>query len=123
MGEKKLLFDYYERVVGTPEEMPFFEITLYEESEEELLMETYTEGGTPEEHVEKRTVSRSVLDAAMQIVKKYHMHRWNDKEGTCIDGMMYVCKFWHKGKLIRVSSAQMQEDGVKAFAAVQEALR
>ena len=75
MMEEKILFDYYERITGTPEEKPYYEIVLYEHTKDQVLMEVYTNGGMPEEEKTSREVPVKVYDDAMKLVKKYRMYR------------------------------------------------
>ncbi len=114
-----MVFDYYERTVGTPEKQPYYEVVLYAHSDSELRMEIYTDGGTPDEKVTERTVPMQVYRDVMSIVKETGMDGWNERSDTVgIAGHIYVCKFPGGEKMVRVSSEAMPEDGRSAFSRV-----
>ena len=86
MTEKKLLFDYYARTIGTPEEQPALEIALYEKTADTLQMEIYAADDADHEGVKRLEVSADLLDRVMEIVKKRKMYCWNEEDGISIDG-------------------------------------
>ena len=122
MTEKKLLFDYYAKTIGTPEEQSALEIALYENTADSLQMEIYAADEDDNEGVKQLEVSADVLDRVMEIVKRRKMYRWNDEDGISIDGKLFVCKFWHNDECIRVSSENMPDNGVSTFGKILETL-
>ena len=111
-----MIFDYYERTVGTPEEQPYYEVVLYAYSDNEVRMEVYTDGGSPDEVMTESTVPIQVYLDAMDAVRETGMDRWigrNDLSG--ITGHLFVCKFPGEHGMVRVSSEAMPEDGKDAF--------
>ena len=121
--EKVLLADYYERVVGTPMEMPYEEVVLYTYSDTQLLIEHWENGGTPAEKVGGYLVPISVYDDVLQVIEKYEMEGWNDREDAYpITGALYVCRFVNKDQFYRVSSEKMPDNGDEAFRAFASVL-
>lgn len=119
-----MLLDCYERVVGTPEEQPYYELVLYTYSDTQALLEEYNDGGTDHETVTRYLVPIKAAQEMLNAVKDSGMVNWNKREGAAICGMAYVCKFPDgKGDYIRVSSDNMPEDGTKHFGAVCAAMR
>ena len=91
-----MLVDYYEKVVGVyeepGEERGYFELVLYDDAEETLLLERYESGGTDREIVTRYRVPRTALSDALSVMRQYGMQDWNDRDDTVpIDGMAYVC--------------------------------
>ena len=117
MDEKILLVDYFERVTGTPEEQPYFEMVLYKFTETKLLLEKYENGDTDEEMLTFYHVPAEAYEKALQIIKKYDMASWNSrKDCFALDGKLYVCKFSEGPDFTRVSSDSMPKEGKRAFA-------
>ena len=117
MDEKILLVDYFERVTGTPEEQPYFEMVLYKFTETKLLLEKYENGDTDEEILTFYHVPVEAYEKALQIIKKYDMASWNSrKDCFAQDGKLYVCKFSEGPDFTRVSSDSMPKEGKRAFA-------
>ena len=123
MEEKILLVDYFERVTGTPEEQPYFEIVLYYYTEAELLLEKYVNGGTDEEMLTIYHVPMEAYKNALQVIKKFDMASWNSRD-DCFsqDGKLYVCKFSEGPDFTRVSSDSMPEEGETAFYELRKTL-
>ena len=120
-----MLVDYFDRVVGTPEEQPYEELVLYTYSDTQALLEHYTNGDTEEETLDRYIVPIQAAQEAFDVIRKSGMNRWNDREKgmTAISGMAYVCKFPDgKGDYIRVTSGHMPEDGTRAFGEVKVVL-
>ena len=122
--EHVILIDYFERVVGTPEEQPYFEMVLSAYSETELLLDIYTEGDTPQEEKKSYIVPLSAYTDAAAVFTKHGMKTWNDRDDCYgITGKYYVCNIKVGDQYIRVTSEHMPEDGKDAFYAVQSALQ
>ena len=118
-----MLLDYFERTVGTPEEQPYYELVLYTYSDTQARLEEYQNGDMPDELITSELIPLDGAQEMLDAVKNVGMDKWNSREGIAIDGMQYVCKFPDGGDgCIRVSSDNMPEDGVKAFAAVKAAM-
>ena len=116
MEDKVLLVDYFERVAGTPEEQPYFEMVLYQYTEAKLLLEKYANGGTDEEMLTIYHVPAEAYEKALQVIKKYDMASWNSRSDCfSLDGKLYVCKFSEGPDFTRVSSDSMPEEGKRAF--------
>ena len=119
-----MLLDYYERVVGTPEQQPYYELVLYTYSDTQALLEEYDDGGTDHETITRYLVPIEAAQEMLTAVRDSGMANWNEHEGTAICGMAYVCKFPDgKGDYIRVSSENMPQDGTRAFGTVCSAMR
>ena len=119
----KLLIDCFERTVGTPEEQPYTEIVLYEYSAGQLLLETYTGGGTPGEKCTQYLVPPEAYENALQVIRKTGMKEWNENPNLYgITGYYFVCKFLDGEEFIRVTSEHMPEDGKEAYSRAAGAL-
>ena len=118
-----VIFDYYEKTVGTAGSEPYYEMVLYTYSEEEVRLTCYTfDGASPETEVSYIIPLDSYL-AAMEICDYYEMSDWNTwPEYKSIDGKLYVCKFYNGKTLTRVSSEQMPENGDEAFTEIYHLL-
>ena len=119
-----MLVDCFERTVGTPIEMPYFETVMYAYSKDQVKIERYTEGGTKNEKVTVYLVPADMAQKVFDAIRDSGMNGWNDRRDTVgLNGKMYVCKFPDgKGSLIRVSSDRMPEDGRGAFSDVFSAM-
>lgn len=116
----ELVFDYYDRVVGTPVKRPYYEVCLYKAPDGRIILRRYMNGGEPDEIVDEHAVPAEVLDGAMDIVRRYHMDRWNKMDDcSCLDGRMCVCKFISGGKLERVSTDRFPDKYYKAFSEIR----
>lgn len=118
-----MLLDYFERTVGTPEEQPYYELVLYTYSDTQARLEEYQNGDTSDELITSYLIPLEGAQEMLDAVKNAGMEKWNTREGIAIDGKQYVCKFPDgKDGCVRVSSDNMPEDGVKAFATVKAAM-
>ncbi len=116
----ELVFDYYDRVVGTPVKRPYYEVCLYKTAGGQIILRRYINGGAPDEIVDEHAVSDEVLDGAMELVKKYRMDHWNSmNDASCLDGRMCVCRFMSGGKMERVSTDHFPDKYYKAFGEVK----
>lgn len=118
----RMLLDYYERTVGTPMEMPFYELVIYEHNQDHLLLEEYTEGGMDREYVRGYEISTEAYPAVLSIIEQYDMPTWNEQDFPGITGALYVCRFFRNEQYTRVSSEQMPENGRTAFSEVKQAM-
>ena len=122
-AKNSMLLDYYERVVGIPVEMPYYEIVLYTHSDSKAKLEEYRNGGTENETITSWLIPLEAAQEMLTAVKKSGMASWNDKRGAGLCGKMYVCKFPDgRDGYIRISSANMPEKGSRAFGAVKAAM-
>lgn len=119
-----MLIDYFDRTVGTPMEQPYFEMVMYTHSEDKILLERYTQGGTDHERCDRYLVPVEAAQEVLNVIRKSGMDRWNSRSDTVgICGKAYVCKFPDgKGDYIRVTSDRMPEDGSRAFGEVSAAM-
>ena len=91
--DRKILIDYFERIVGTPTPMPYHEIVLYAYSEKELLMEEYLEGGSTRERCIRRLVPRQAYADALEVVERFHLKKLLDRRGSPMKGKKYLIRF------------------------------
>ena len=121
--EKKIMLaDYYERMAGTADEQPYYELVLYTQDADHLLLEQYENGGTNRESVKSYTVLRDVYSQVMDLVKTYDLAKWNETGSESAEGVYRVVKYYDSGTYIRVSTDQMSENGLSAFDAVKQVL-
>ena len=126
--EKTLLIDYYSRDVAIVEEPDgesgYYELVLYDDGNADLLLEVYTDGGTPSQTVSTCRVPAAAADEARKLIEQYNMTAWNDAaEGESLDGAIYVCRFNLDGTFYRVTSEWMPSDGMDAFDAIRTLLQ
>ncbi|MBR2824959.1 MAG: zinc ribbon domain-containing protein [Solobacterium sp.] len=88
-----LLIDYFEKTLGTPVEMPYYELCLYTYSPTQLLLEEYTQGGSPNEVCRQKLVSHEVYKEALKIVTKHRLKQSVDYRGRALNGKTFVIKF------------------------------
>ncbi|MCQ2431935.1 MAG: hypothetical protein MJ175_04950 [Clostridia bacterium] len=120
--DEKLLFDYYEAVVGTVGGDCYDEITITETEGAHRLHVYHKDDGAAETHV-VFPVGKELLDTVMGLVGEYGMEHWGELSGEALDGKQYVVKFRDQNDtLIRVSSDNMPENGTSAFGAVRQAM-
>jgi len=124
MSEEKkvMLADYYERAAGTADEQPYYELVLYTQDADYLLLEQYQNGGTDRETVKQYTVSKDVYAKVMDVVKTNDLASWNETGSESAEGVYRVVKYYDNGTYIRVSTDRMPEDGQSAFNAVKQVL-
>ena len=116
----ELVFDYYDRVVGTPVKRPYYEVCLYKRADGQIILRRYINGGMPDETMDEHAVPSEALEGAMALVKKYRMDRWNKTDkGSCIEGRSIVCKFISGGKLERVSTNHFPDKYYSAFSEIK----
>ncbi len=122
--EKTIIVDYYERTVGTPMKMPFYELVLYTHSDTHALLEEYSQGGMDDETVTSYLVPLDEAQSALDTIKKCGMADWHKRPDTvAICGRAYVCKFPDgEGGLTRVTGEKMPESGHRDFGSVKAAL-
>ena len=114
--ESKILINYFERVVGTPMEMPYFEMVIYAYSDIQVMAEVIRDGGTEEETSTKYLVSKEVVDEAYKIIDEYRMKEWYKESYPGVEGKFYAIKFLDGEKLIRVTSENVpEENGMKGI--------
>lgn len=123
-GKRIMLADYFEQTVGTPMEMPYYELVLYTHSDSHALLEQYTDGGTEAEMLTMYLVPIEDAQRVMDAIRESGMSDWplrNDLAGLC--GKLYVCKFPDgSGGYMRISSEAMPQDGREAFGRVLSAI-
>lgn len=120
--KKVMLADYYERMAGTSDEQPYYELVLYTQDADYLLLEQYENGGTDQESVTSYTVAKDIYTKVMDLVKTYDLAKWNETGSESADGVYRVIKYYDNGTYIRVSTDRMPEDGLSAFDAVKQVL-
>ena len=91
--KQKILIDYFERTVGTPEKMPYYELVLYTYDDRQLILEEYTDGGSSNERCAQFLVPFEAYEKATEIVKTFSLKELLGQRGVGLDGMMYVIKF------------------------------
>lgn len=120
--KKVMLADYYERMAGTADEQPYYELVLYTQDADHLLLEQYENGGTDQESVTSYSVPKDVYTNVMDLVKTYDLANWNETGSESADGVYRVIKHYDNGTYIRVSTDQMPDDGLSAFDDVKQVL-
>lgn len=119
-----MLVDYFEKVVGTPEEMGYYELVLYTYSKSEVLLLEYTDGGLESEKLTEYLVPPQAAQDAFDVIEEYKVAGWSERSDTYgITGMSYVVRFPDGADgYIRASSESMPEDGRAAFTALRASL-
>ncbi len=126
-AEPVLKVDYYTKAVATEpvdgKEDGYYELVLYDDGEELLLLEEYVDGGKADERVTRYRVPKDVLNEALRIIYEAGMNGWNSLENPeSLDGAIHVVRFDEEGCLYRVSSEAMPENGMDAFNALRTLL-
>ena len=120
--EKRVLADYFYKTVGTPMEMPYSEIVLYE-SEPDDLIEVYENGGSEYETITRYSISKDAYQSILNVILEHKMDTWNDIEHLSgFVGAVYAVRFWDGTEQVRISSDRMPGDGMQAFHAVESAM-
>lgn len=118
-NEDTFLYDYYSAAAGVVGDARYSEMTVNRSSDGTLYLNVYSGNSDTESHT-SYTVSSALTDELNEIIEKNKIEKWNDEQGFCIDGAVRVFRFTDKnGKLIRVSSENMPEDGEKAFSEIR----
>lgn len=91
--DRKILIDYFERVIGTSTPMPYHEIVLYAYSEKELLMEEHLEGGSMRERCIRRLVPYQAYADALEVVERFHLKNLLGRRGSPMTGKEYAIRF------------------------------
>ena len=112
----QILIDYFDRVIGTEEINPYFEIVIYTYDENNLLLKIFNDGGSEEEKINDYLISHDSYYEIYKLIKDNKIDKWNKlKKKYSLNGRIYVLKYFDGNELIRVSSEHMPEDGTKAF--------
>lgn len=120
--EKRVLADYFYKTVGTPMEMPYSEIVLYESDPDDLI-EVYENGGSEYETITRYSISKDAYQSILNVILEHKMDTWNDiGHLSGFVGAVYAVRFWDGNEQIRVSSDRMPGDGMQAFHAVESAM-
>ena len=112
-SKQKVLIDYYERTIGTPQEMPYYELTLYTYNESQLILEETINGGSTNEKCVQFLVPFETYEKAKEVVKRFSLKELLGLKGIGLDGMMYVIKFRESindENLYRFSSENINRD-------------
>ena len=120
-----MLFDYYEKVMGTPEDGNSVEMVLSRKTEGELRLDVYEKeygNGVPET-VRSYRVPEEAYDAVCRAVDASGMLRWEKGKDFCpLDGIVYVCKSPVYAGGFHAGSEVMPEGGERAFSAIRGVL-
>ncbi len=112
----RLVFEYYDGVVGTDGYDGHDDYCLYRQSDGGMIMtKTSVWQGKTEEHA--CTVIDDILFEALAEADRYDMRHWT--KGDPIDGHAYMVKFAEADRMITVNSNLIPEGGLKGFGAVQ----
>lgn len=106
LEEEILLIDYFKKTVGTPMQMPYYELVVYEYKDNKLLLEEYVDGGMSNEMCYQYIVDESIYDESMKIINKYGLKKYEGKSGLAPTGISEVIKFAPKrgiNEVIRIS--------------------
>ena len=119
----KVLIDYFDRVTGTPMELPYDRIILYESEEEEDILCVYKDITTESETVSRYSVSKDGYSQVLKVIYDNEMDRWNLRDDTYpIDGGYYYLNYWNGEKYVQVTSDAMPDSGFGDFAAVEKSM-
>ncbi len=119
---KVMVFDYYKKITGTPEDQGYDEIILSYYSSGEAVIDVYSRSGPDgdENHSEYR-IPFEGFDGLYDIIDRYKMDGWETMKNTVsLNGMLYVGKYLRNGRYIRTASDCMPEDGEKAYAEIMD---
>ena len=92
-SKETLLIDYYEKTIGTPEQMPYYELVLYSYNDKELILEEYIDGGSDKERCIQRLVPFKAYEDALKVVRNFHLKELLNRKGPGLSGKYYVIKF------------------------------
>ena len=70
---REMLLDSFRRTVGTPMEMPYYELVIYTYDSEHLLLEEYADGGTDHETVKGYLIPHDAYASVLEIIRKHRM--------------------------------------------------
>ncbi|MDO5126095.1 MAG: hypothetical protein Q4D35_06970 [Ruminococcus sp.] len=132
LDDGQLMIDYFERSVATINytsdgqevEPGHYEITLSKHNSTQVRLDIYTrDNSASEENQITYYVPIKVLKDVYRIIDKNNMRKWNsDKNGSSLSGKFFVCKFYYKDGLVRVTSDNMPEDGKDVFNEIHDTL-
>ena len=118
-----LIMDYFERTVGTPEEMPYEELILYAGDETHALLEHFENGGTPGETKTVYRVPVNELESVYTFLREKDVESWSDlSRAVSLCSKLYTCRFAGKDALCRISSEAMPENGDTLFLEIKTLL-
>lgn len=119
----ELLAAFYLQDFELPKALSFLEITLYENDDEHMRLETCRSGGTDEEETTAYLVPKQVYDRLLETVRKYDMASWQTTGTDHETGDRFISFFWMEGgEGKRVTSEHMPENGQEAFDAIENEL-
>lgn len=122
INPENMLIDYYEATVATVGGNERDEFVLYDrDAEAGLILARYSKAEDEDETMLCCLVPEQTETDCQAVIRSYKMEKW--KGGLSLNGKEYVLKFKDsKGKMVRVSSEEMPEDGQEAFDAVGRTL-
>ena len=87
-SRQKILIDYYEKIIATPQDMPDYELILYTFDDKQLILEEYRN-----ENCVQKLVPFAVYEKAMEVVRTFHLKDLIDRKGSGLNGKTYVIRF------------------------------
>lgn len=88
---QKILINYFEKTVGTPEDASTYELVLYTYSSSELLLEEYDNSKR-----KQWIVPYEAYTKALKVCENFHLKELSNLKGAGLDGKYYVIKFREK---------------------------
>ena len=116
------LFYYYEAVVATQGGDCSTEYILYGYTDTDLVLVKSSRDPDKEKKTDYCIVPSSVLDDCLKLAKKYKLGKGKWVNGYGLVGMEFEISFTKNGELIRVTSANMPDNGEKAFDDIKKVL-
>lgn len=118
-----LIANYYE-CTRTSENFSSYELVVKSSSDTARIIIEVFENEDNVRQFSKYLVDSEILNHCYDVCEKYQTDQWsNQKNLTSLDGMQCIYKYLYKGKMIRVTTDEMIENGMDFFNRVKHVMQ
>ena len=119
-----LLYEYYNRVTGTPIPRPYYKIQVYTYADGMLKIVETIDGGSNDQVIKTYVISGEMKKEIEKLIKEYELEGWNSLDSyEVIDGRAEYFRYLEDNTYITASVNMMPEDGLKILGTISNTLR
>ena len=119
-----LLYEYYNRVTGTPIPRPYYKIQVYTYADGMLKIVETIDGGSNDQIIKTYVISGEMKKEIEKLIKEYELEGWNSLDSyEVIDGRAEYFRYLEDNTYITASVNMMPEDGLKILGTISNTLR
>ena len=122
-GKGTLLYEYYDRVVGTPVARPYYSVQVFTDEEGMLLMIETVDGDSRDQKINRYLVPDALISDIEAVMEKYDMVNWNSRDDLePIDGRCEYFRFRVNDEYLEDSTEGLPKDGFRALGEIKVTL-